>query len=150
MTDRLIRLWRWVGMHRLLAGWAVGVLCIAAFSGGIALGATREPPPAPPQQAAPALARPESGFVAALVMGRRGTTLITRTRDGDLLLVRTDESTTYRRRNRDTDARSVRRGTQVMVLGRVVEPGILHARVILVRGQRPSPVRPPEAIDLPR
>ena len=87
MTDRSIRLWSWVGAHRLLAGWAAAVLCLAAFSGGIALGAAREQPAPFQQRARPALARPDSGLVTALVIGRRGASLITRTREGDLLIV---------------------------------------------------------------
>ena len=150
MTDRLIRLWSWVGAHRLLAGWAAAALCVAAFSGGIALGAAREQPAPFQQRTRPALARPDSGLVTALVVGRRGTALITRTRKGDLLLVRTDERTVYRRRNADTDAGAVRRGTRVLILGRPAEPGVLRARMIVVRGQSRSPVRPPEALDLPR
>ena len=150
MTDWSIRLWSWVGAHRLLAGWAAAVLCLTAFSGGIALGAAREQPAPFQQRARPALARPDSGLVTALVIGRRGASLITRTREGDLLIVRTAERTVYRRRNADADASVVRRGARVLVLGRPAEPGVLSARMIVVRGQRRSPVRPPEAIDLPR
>ena len=150
MTDRLIRLWSWVGAHRLLVGWAVALLCATAFGGGIALGAGREQPAGFEERARPALARPTRGLVTAVVVGKRGSTLITRTRQGDLLSVRTAESTTYRRKRTDVDASIVRRGTRVQVLGRPAEPGVLRARVILVRGQSRSPVWPPEVVDQPR
>ena len=84
------------------------------------------------------------------MVGRRGPSLITRTREGDLLIVRTDEHTTYRRKNATVDPGVVRHGTRVTVLGRSAEPGIMEARVIVVRGQSRPPVRSPEAIDLPR
>jgi hypothetical protein len=149
MTDRLIRLWGWIGGHRLLAGWAVAMLGMAAFSGGIALGAARQPA-AHRAAGGEATAKLETTAVEAIVMGKRPNGFVARTRSGDLLVVRTNDATTYHLKNKPADVNAVRRGAIVLVLGRPApREGVMYANAVSVRGQARSPIRPPEAIDLP-
>ena len=135
MTERLIRLWRWVGAHRLLAGWGVGALSIALFSGGVALGAASEQPAPPGQRVSGAQARNPSTVVEAVILGRQGATIAARTRAGDLLFIRTTESTRYRIRRQEADASAIRRGARVIVVGRPLGDGMIRARAISVRGR---------------
>jgi hypothetical protein len=137
MTERLIRVWRWVGAHRLLAGWVVGALGIAVFSGGIALGATSEPAAPLGLRVSGERARNVPTVVEAVVLGRQGANVIARTRDGDLLVIRTTDATRYRARNRKADASAVRRGARVIVVGRPLGEGIIRARAISVRDRVP-------------
>jgi hypothetical protein len=137
MTERLIRLWRWVGAHRLLAGWAVGALGIALFSGGAALGATSEQAVPLGLRLSGVRARNVPTVVEAVVVGRQGANVLARTRDGDLLVIRTTDATRYRIRNRKADASAVRRGARVIVVGRPLGEGIIRARAISVRGRVP-------------
>ena len=137
MTERLIHLWRWVGDHRLLAGWAVGALGIALFGGGVALGAASEEPASLGARASGARASSVPSVVEAVVLGRQGAIVIARTRDGDLLFIRTTDATHYRIRKREADASAVRRGARVIVVGRPLGDGIIRARAISVRGRVP-------------
>jgi len=153
MTDRLIRGWGWVGVHRFLVGWAVAMLGLVAFSGGIAFGAARETAPSPALRPGPVetVARVQSTAVEAVVIGRRPNGWVVRTRTDELLIVRTSDATTYRLKNKPADANAVRRGAKVLILGRPApREGVMIARVIAVRGQIRNPVAPPEAIGLPR
>ena len=137
MTERLIRWWAWIGRRRLFAGWAVAMLGLLTFGGGIALGATREQPSTftEARAATVGIARPRTTAIEALIVGRRPAGFIARTRTGDLLVVRTTEATTYRRRGRDVDAAAVRRGARVFILGRpAAAAGAIVARVGAVRG----------------
>ncbi len=152
MTARLVRWWAWVGEHRLLAGWLVAALGLSLFGGGVALGASLESPRAlRAVTAPPAIAKPQAVSVEAVVLGRRPTGFVARTRAGELLVVRTDESTTYRLKGKDADATAIRRGARVLILGRTTnQERAIRARVVAVRGMIRSPVVPPEAIDLAR
>jgi hypothetical protein len=140
MTDRLIHLWRWVGAHRLLAGWVAAAVCVLAFSGGVTLGAANE---APAQfndaaqlgeavDAPPAVVR--SRAVEAVVLRRRGAALIARTAEGERLVIRTNARTTFRHKGKDVEPDAVRRGARVVVLGRPAGEGVIVARVVAVRG----------------
>jgi hypothetical protein len=141
-----------VGEHRLSAGWLLAAVGLALFGGGVALGATRESPRVLHAVAAPpTIAKPQAVSVEAVVMGRRPTGFIARTRAGDLVVVRTDESTTYRLKGKDADANAIRRGARVLILGRTTnQERVIRARVVTVRGMIPPPAPPPEAIDLAR
>jgi len=144
MTERLIRFWEWVSGHRLVAGWAVALLGVAALGGGTALGAARAHPGGFPEREEPPVARATTTVVEAVVMGRRGNTLITRTRTGELLRVRVVEATKYRVKNKPADASAVRRGARVVIVGRPLGEGLMRARAISVRGRVPM-AEPSEA-----
>ena len=152
MTGRLIRWWAWVGEHRLLAGWAIAMLSLALFGTGVALGATLESPRALQAVAAPpAIAKPRAVSVEAVVMGRRPNGFVARTRTGDLLVVRTNESTTYRLKGKVADVTAIRRGARVLILGRTINrEQVIRARVVAVRGMVRPPAALPEEIDLAR
>jgi hypothetical protein len=150
MTDRLIRLWSWIGAHRLLAGWAVALLAVTIFTSSVALGAAQDTPAQFQERADAPLARVKSTSIQAVVTGRRGDTLIARTADGERLVVRTNEQTTYRFKNKRADAGAVTQGSRVIILGRsAARPGVIVARTISVRRQaRPAPLSS-EATDQP-
>jgi hypothetical protein len=133
MTERLIGIWRWVGSHRLLAGWAVASLAVLLFSGGVALGAADEQPTPLDADPREVRARNVSTVVEAVILGRQGATLVARTRTGDRLFIRTHEATRYRLRNKPADASVVRRGARVIVVGRPLGEGLIRARAISVR-----------------
>jgi hypothetical protein len=133
MIGRLIGVWHWVGAHRLLAGWVVAALAVLTFGGGVALGAASEQPAPVAVDAGDRPARKVSTVVEAVILGRQGATLVARTRDGELLYIRTHEATRYRLRNRAADATVVRRGSRVVVVGRPIGDGLIRARAISVR-----------------
>jgi hypothetical protein len=125
---------------------------LALFGSGVALGATLESPRALRAVAAPpAVAKPRAIAVEAVVMGRHPAGFVARTRTGDLLLVRTNDSTTYRLKGKDADAAVVRRGARVLILGRTTDrERVIRARVVAIRGMVRPTAAPPEAIDLAR
>lgn len=134
MTDRLIRLWGWAGPHRLLVGWAIALLGVAVFGAGVALGASTEERQFPQLPDAPT-ARAKASALEAVIVGRRGPNFIASTADGDQLLIRTTSQTKFRVKGQDADARAVRRGAKVVVIGRPLASGAFRARTIAVRGQ---------------
>lgn len=138
MTARLVAWWAWAGRHRQLFGWCIAALCVAVFGGGVALGATRaqgsgfrEPGVTPA-----ALARLSARSVEVVVMGTRPTGLVTRTRNGDLLFVRTVPETVFRQNGKVVGAGAVKRGSKVVVLGKPgARDGVMVARTVAIRGQ---------------
>ena len=149
MTEHLIRIWGWIGGHRLVAGWVVALLAVGACSGGAALGAARAHPGAFPEREGGPVARATTTVVEAVVMGQRGNTLITRTRSGELLRVRLVEATKYRVKNKPADASAVRRGAKIVVVGRPLGEGLMRARAISVRGRISLADPPPEMRGMP-
>lgn len=151
MTRRLVRWWAWIGEHRVLAGWVIGVVGVVAFGGGVALGAAREAPE-PLQSVAvpPAVVRPRAVSIEAVVLARRPNGFIARAANGDLVLVRTTEATRYRLKGGASDATAVRDGARVLVVGRPTNRvGVVRAHVVAVRGMAAPPVSP-GAVDPPR
>lgn len=138
MTARLVAWWTWAGRHRQLLGWCTAAVYLAVFSGGVALGATRvqdsgfrEPGVTPA-----ALARRSARSVEVVVIGTRPTGLVTRTRDGDLLFVRTPPGTVFRQRGKAAEASAVTRGSKLVVLGRPgARAGVMIARTVAIRGR---------------
>jgi hypothetical protein len=133
MIERLIGIWRWVGSHRLLAGWIVAALAVLTFSGGVALGAASEQATPLTVDAVDRPAHKVSTVVEAVILGRQGATLVARTRNGDMLYIRTHEATRYRLRNKAADAAVVQRGARVVIVGRPLGEGLIRARSISVR-----------------
>jgi hypothetical protein len=141
MTDRLVTLWSWVGVHRLLMGWAVALLGVAVFGAGVALGASTEDRQFPQRADAPT-ASAKATALEVVIVGRRGATFVARTAEGDQLVIRITPQTRYRLKSRQADVNAVRRGAKVVVIGRPLGDGVFRARTIAVRGQ----VRLPEAV----
>ena len=136
MTGWLLTLWLAVARHDRLTGWLAAVLGTLALAGGATLGAARTDPPAFTDSVSTATVVPRRAGVAAVVVARRPAGFLVRTRDGDLLLVRTTERTAYRQRGQPADPALVRRGTRVLVLGRPApREGVLIARAVVILGQ---------------
>ncbi|MGH2584352.1 MAG: hypothetical protein ACRDJE_05505 [Dehalococcoidia bacterium] len=146
MTDRLIHLWRWIGAHRLLAGWAVVLLAVTVFTSSVALGAAQETPARFQERVDAPPARVKSTSIQAVVTGRRGDAWIARTADGERLVIRTTEKTTYRLKNKRADASAITQGSRIIILGRPgARPGVIVARIISVRSQKGEGQRAREA-----
>lgn len=139
MSERLVALWSWLGVHRLLAGWAAALAGLALCGGGIALGASGAedgafagPPAVAGAVTGPATSPP--GRVEAVVIARRPRGYLARTRAGDLVLIRVDARTRFRALGRAADATAVQRNTVVVVQGAPgARAGVFRARVVAVR-----------------
>lgn len=145
MTAWLLRRWRWVGGHRLLSGWLIGLLGVLSVSGGVVFGASREGGAGfalnQPAASGMATVRPGAVLVEAVVLGKRPNGFIARTRAGDLLLVRTAPATTYRKKNKPATNAVLTRGARVLILGRPgARAGVFNARTVAVRGQVALPI----------
>lgn len=145
MSATMLRLWTWVARHRMVSGWLAALLAVVAFVGGISLGATRAQGSAfrEPGLTPAAIARTRATTVEVVVMGKRANTLVTRTRDGDQLIIRTTPRTVYRRDGTVVDAASVRRGQRLLILGRpTLREGVMEAHTVAIRGVVPAVANP--------
>lgn len=158
MTKRLVRVWAWVGGHRLLAGWLAAMLGLLTLGSGVALGATRDAAPIVetlPDGAAngqpPKVVAPKSAAVEAVIVGRRPQAILARTKQGDFIRIRTNENTVYKRGAKAMERDELRRGMRIVVLGRPNQAeGVMTARSVTVRGMIKMAPPPAEALDLPR
>lgn len=140
MTAWLLRRWSWVGRHRLLSGWSVGLLAVLSVSGGALFGASRQNNAAfaqnQPAASRAAAVRPNAVLVEAVVLAKRPNGFLARTRAGDLLLVRTAPGTTYRRKNKAATSAVLTRGARVLILGRPgARANVFNARTVSIQGQ---------------
>lgn len=143
MNRTLFRALRWCGRRRATVCWLLAALATLAVAGGALTGTAAAEYPRTPA-ALDASSAPSDGSVEApariatvsgVVVAVREAGFALRTGARQVVFVRTDGNTKYRRKGAAVQRADLRPQQQVTVLGRVQPNGRLRARAVSLRGE---------------